>query len=141
MSNIMTPIMPDLRCTKSGISSPRSSTEGYSCAFPSWPNRPWLDSRRPYPELSSSSPRHAIPSVEFLDSLRRRPRPEQTVFEEDEDDSDDCAIAESVESSSSTYTNSDPVLPSARHTVQRTNSLLSKAFSQLQQNGKRVVGV
>lgn len=128
----MTPIMPDLRSTKSGISSPRSSTEGYSCAFPSWPNRPWLDSRRPYPELSSSSPRHAAPSVEFLESLRRRPRPEQTVFEEDEDD--DCAIAESVssESSSSTYANCHPLLPPAQHTVQRSNSLLSRAFSQLQ---------
>ena len=164
MPNLMTtPLMlPDLK-----DSAGRSAEGGaYSCAFPSWPNRPWLDCRRPYPEPVATSPptaatlasspsslspsRHdAVPSVEFLDSLRRRPRPDQAVFEDD-DDGDDAAEHRTsdsdhhgddhhagIDSDSSPSSSSSASAYMARLPLpkaQRSNSLLSRAFSQLQQH-------
>ena len=137
----MSPIIPDLKSTAFGISSPRSRTEGYSCAFPSWPNRPWLDSRAIIPEPIII--RQSMPSLEFMEGLRRRPRPE-SVFDEDDDSDDDdeydCAIAESLPSSTnsnvSSGTTTPNMLPGAQPGVQRSNSLLSRAFSQMHNNGR-----
>ncbi|KAA8899945.1 hypothetical protein FN846DRAFT_166527 [Sphaerosporella brunnea] len=125
MSDIMSPIIPDLKKTAFGISSPRSRTEGYSCAFPSWPNRPWLDSRRQFPEPV----KHSVPSREFVESLRQRPLPEN-VFEDDEDDD---FISEPSTSSTNSSASSTPTLSAIRRPVQRSNSLLSRALSQLHQ--------
>lgn len=111
---LMSPIMSDLRCTQFGISSPRSCTEGYSCAFPSWPNRPCLDSRSADPIVKKTH--HSVPSIEFLETLRRRARPD-SVFDNDSDD-------EEVDD------DSDAPAAAARP-AQRSNSLLSRAFSQL----------
>ena len=102
---LMSPIMSDLRCTQFGISSPRSCTEGYSCAFPSWPNRPCLDSRSADPIVKKTH--HSVPSIEFLETLRRRARPD-SVFDNDSD-----------------------APAAAARPAQRSNSLLSRAFSQL----------
>lgn len=113
--------MPDLKCTNFGISSPRSSTEGYSCAFPSWPNRPWLDGRMADP---AKEIRHTVPSLEFLDSLRRRARPDSVFDDSDSDDDDDISPESIASNSSSKFSNY--LLPN-----QRSNSLLSRAFSQL----------
>jgi len=122
--------MSDLRTTAFGISSPRSSTgSGYSCAYPSWPNRPNLDRRTRLPEPPTSAAKHSIPSVEFLESLRHRPRPE-SVFDDDDDDDGDFAVGSSSSAASSGSRGHPLPLPPARP-VQRSNSLLSQAFSQL----------
>ncbi|CUS14378.1 unnamed protein product [Tuber aestivum] len=47
-STVMTAQIPDVKPTLFGLSSPRSPTKGYTCAFPSWPSRPCLDRRMPW---------------------------------------------------------------------------------------------
>lgn len=98
---IMTPFLPDVRKRTSGVSSPESPTErlGYNCAYPSWPNRPCLDSRSSstssVPSVASSAVTSApapILDADFMEKLRRMPRPDE-CFEDDsdfeEDDNDD----------------------------------------------------
>ncbi|KAG0635023.1 hypothetical protein HOY80DRAFT_893849 [Tuber brumale] len=48
LSTVMTAQIPDVKPTLFGLSSPRSPTNGYTCAFPSWPSRPCLDRRMPW---------------------------------------------------------------------------------------------
>ena len=50
VASVMTAQIPDVRVrpTIFGLTSPRSPTKGYSCAFPSWPSRPCLDRRMPW---------------------------------------------------------------------------------------------
>jgi hypothetical protein len=69
--------------------------------------------------------KQSIPSREFLESLRRQPLPED-VFDDEEEDEDDF-ISETSASPTSATT---PTLPTQRP-VKRSNSLLSRAFSQL----------
>ena len=153
MSPVMSPILPDLRTNAFGICSP-SSNDGYSCAFPSWPNRPWLDGRRSSGRESPPS-RQQIP-LEFLESLRHRALPEQ-CFDDDDDDEDDennddgnddtrCAAATSAVSdapstssvqSSASESGFHHALPPADGAVRRSNSLLSRGFSQLRREAER----
>ncbi|RPA93426.1 hypothetical protein L873DRAFT_1793639 [Choiromyces venosus 120613-1] len=48
LTTVMTAQIPDVKPTLFGLSSPRSPTKGYTCAFPSWPSRPCLDRRMPW---------------------------------------------------------------------------------------------
>jgi len=48
LSAVMTAQIPDVKPTLFGLSSPKSPTKGYTCAFPSWPSRPCLDRRMPW---------------------------------------------------------------------------------------------
>lgn len=160
----MTPAIPDVRRAPFGISSPRSSFEGYSCAYPSWPNRPCLDWRnnelQKEREASLSSPRssqrRAEPTLEFLESLRRCPLPENSIIDDEEEDEEEeeedednvdgqgnASAAIAAPALVSRNVSSYPVTHTADATVEidgdspkqivthQSNSLLSRAFSRL----------
>lgn len=122
--NIMTVTIPDLRPTHSGVSSPRSSSSpecsGYSCAFPSWPNRPCLSSKASPPSLQ-------IPDIKFVERLRGRTLPEESIIDdEDVEDSEFCPSSYSTILSTSTITTSTTTSTAA--IMKRSNSLLSRAL-------------
>lgn len=154
----MTTAIPDLRHTRYGISSPSSPSSpsaagaGYSCAFPSWPNRPSLhqeqereQAQRPIVRSrQSSSISHRsfnAPDAKFLEDLRRRVRPEECIVDEEDEEDDDCAVSESVFTSVSSTTTSPGLtgvvkaLPGARRTLGAprcdSNSLLTRGLMEM----------
>ncbi|KAI5795738.1 hypothetical protein EDC01DRAFT_629666 [Geopyxis carbonaria] len=123
--NIMTVAIPDVRRTHTGVSSPRSISNsdcaGYSCAYPSWPNRPCLSS-----EGSSSSLR--MPDTKFVERLRGRALPEESIIDDDDDAKDSDFSSSSFSTLSTASTSTSNSTTSAAAIMKCSNSLLSRAL-------------
>ncbi|KAL7271936.1 hypothetical protein RUND412_005280 [Rhizina undulata] len=76
--SLMTSQIPDVKRTAFGVSCPISPHEGYSCAYPSWPNRPYLDRRRAW-----------MADVEVSERLRKDGECFESAIEDSDDEEED----------------------------------------------------